>query len=31
MPEEAGRESLQYLRPIFKEAGLDVGDLSPKS
>ncbi len=31
MPEEAGRESLQYLRPIFKEAGLDVGDLSPRS
>jgi sugar phosphate isomerase/epimerase len=23
-PEEAGRESLEYLRPIFKEAGLDI-------
>jgi sugar phosphate isomerase/epimerase len=25
MPEEAGRESLEYLRPIFREAGLEVG------
>jgi len=25
MPEEAGRESLEYLRPIFLEAGLDMG------
>ena len=24
MPEEAGRESLEYLRPIFLEAGLDM-------
>jgi sugar phosphate isomerase/epimerase len=24
MPEEAGRESLEYLRPIFREAGLEV-------
>jgi sugar phosphate isomerase/epimerase len=31
MPEEAGRESLQYLRPIFREAGLEVGPLSPQS
>lgn len=23
-PEEAGRESLEYLRPIFKEAGLEI-------
>jgi sugar phosphate isomerase/epimerase len=26
MPEEAGRESLEYLRPIFREAGLEVGN-----
>jgi sugar phosphate isomerase/epimerase len=25
MPEEAGRESLEYLRPIFLEAGLEIG------
>jgi sugar phosphate isomerase/epimerase len=25
MPEEAGRESLDYLRPIFREAGLEIG------
>jgi len=25
MPEEAGRESLEYLRPIFREAGLEMG------
>jgi len=25
MPEEAGRESLDYLRPIFREAGLEMG------
>jgi len=24
MPEEAGRESVEYLRPIFREAGLEV-------
>jgi sugar phosphate isomerase/epimerase len=24
MPEDAGRESLEYLRPIFREAGLEV-------
>jgi len=24
-PEEAGRESLDYLRPIFEETGLDMG------
>ncbi|MBW1698537.1 MAG: sugar phosphate isomerase/epimerase [Deltaproteobacteria bacterium] len=24
MPDEAGRESLEYIRPIFKEAGLDI-------
>ena len=24
-PEEAGRESLEYLRPIFKEAGMALG------
>ena len=23
-PDEAGRESLNYLRPIFKESGLDI-------
>jgi sugar phosphate isomerase/epimerase len=23
-PDEAGRESLEYLRPIFKESGLDI-------
>ena len=23
-PDEAGRESLDYLRPIFQEAGLDI-------
>jgi len=23
-PEEAGRESLDYLRPVFKEAGVDI-------
>jgi hypothetical protein len=23
-PESAGRESLEYLRPIFKEVGLDI-------
>jgi sugar phosphate isomerase/epimerase len=23
-PEEAGRESLEYIRPIFQEAGLDI-------
>jgi sugar phosphate isomerase/epimerase len=31
MPEEAGRESLQYLGPILREAGLEVRDLSPQS
>ena len=31
MPEEAGRESLQYLSPIFQEAGLEVGALAPQS
>jgi sugar phosphate isomerase/epimerase len=25
MPEAAGRESLEYLRPVFREAGLEVG------
>lgn len=25
MPEEAGRESLEYLRPIFQESGLKTG------
>ena len=25
MPEEAGRESLEVIRPIFEEAGLEVG------
>ena len=25
MPEEAGRESLEYLGPIFRKAGLEVG------
>lgn len=25
MPEEAGRESIEYLRPILREAGLKVG------
>jgi sugar phosphate isomerase/epimerase len=24
MPEEAGRQSLDYLRPIFKQSGLDI-------
>ncbi len=23
-PEEAGRESLEYLKPIFREAGLRI-------
>jgi sugar phosphate isomerase/epimerase len=31
MPEEAGRESLQYLRAIFQEAGLEVGGLASQS
>jgi len=31
MPEEAGRESLQYLRTIFQEAGLEAGGLASQS
>jgi hypothetical protein len=23
-PDEAGRKSLEYLRPIFEESGLDI-------
>lgn len=30
MPEEAGRESLEYLCPIFREVGLEIGDQLPK-
>jgi len=25
-PEEAGRESLEYLRPIFKETGMEIAN-----